>query len=196
MPKKPHWFKPLDALSFGLAAVLVVAASIWVTTAGIRGEALALMWVVALTFVAIYGRLLWLRKKFIDEWEWEPTFGLMVKRNGLKADLAELAVATRDSIYGWGKHFGESAVRRLIMENVIWVVFNKDLDTHPPSGKVPMEGYTVVRSFAMMVDFDDPSDPVIRTAYQHELGHVIQGHITGEWDQDTHHKKAKELGLP
>ena len=192
--------RPAGVTAQQALGVLTIAASIWVTAAGITGQALALMWVVALTFVAIYGRILWLRKKFLDGWDWEPTLGIMVKRNGYKGSLTEIAVAARETITGWNVYFapmvGVGSVQKLIEDNVIWVIFDPDLDTHPPSGHVPQEGFTLVRSFTMQVDFDTPEDAVNRTSFRHELGHIIQGHLTGDWDQKTHHDRAKSLGLP
>jgi hypothetical protein len=47
----------------------------------------------------------------------------------------------------------------------------------------------------MAVDFDDPNQPFERTAFEHELGHVIHGFATGTWDLAEHHDFMKKKGL-
>ena len=56
-------------------------------------------------------------------------------------------------------------------------------------------GYYLPYTNSFKVDYDSPVDSLDSTAFAHELGHIIHGNATGQWDQEEHHQFAAAHGL-
>ncbi len=197
--KKPSWFRKLDfAVLVGIALALV-AFTIYASAVGIEGshatEAIIASYSVAVTFLVIFGRLCLIRKKWLDEFKWYPTYGFMVHPENYKLldDKAFDDVVSK-TISKWSVHYNNA--QSVVDEEVIWVWFKKSLDENANNkANRTVNGLTISFSHTMMVDYDTPSDDINITAFAHELGHLIMGHTTHEWDLETHHKFMGDNGL-
>ncbi len=201
MKDKPNWLRPLDILTFGgltLVAVVVAAYSslATITTPHVR-EGLTLLWVVALSFAGIWGRLTWLRKKELDQFTWFPKHGFMVNSGGYLLPTQEVFDKSVEvTIAGWEKHFTQAS--RIVDDGeVIWVWMSKELSENANNliGRTA-KGFTFSATRTMIVDYDLPDEDWDKTAFKHELGHIIMGEATRDWNQDTHHAFAAANGLP
>jgi hypothetical protein len=196
--KKPSWFRPIDFLSFALPGVVLIGLTIYAMIAGADAPKGGIWgcWLVAFSFVAIWGRFCWLRKKWLDEFTWYPTYGVMMHPGaGYKLPSPEYLDSTIQAIVKkWTVFFpnAESA----LLSDVNWCWFKKNLNETPmnPAGR-KVNGFTIPGSHEFEVDYDTDTQNLVQTAFPHELGHVIMGNSTGKWDQDTHHNFMKEHGL-
>lgn len=197
--KKPSWFTLLDLASFGGVTLFAAGVTIYGTIVGFEGpnalQGEILCWVVVATFLAIWGRYSWLKKKSFDEFTWYPTYGFMVHGNGYKLPpetVFDGAVA--ETIAAWSIY--HQTAKMIVKSDVNWVFFVKDLnesDKNPTHTKV--NGYTFANTHNMTVNFNNADDPFDQTAFEHELGHVIRGYATGNWDMGEHHAFMAAHGL-
>lgn len=196
MKKKPHWFQTMDFLTFGLFSIIVTVLFLYtlaVATEGPTGWQYG-FGATALGFWVVYIAVLRARKNFLEKFRWLPEWGLMVKKGEYSPKDEEINQAVSDTITAWTPTFPDA--KKIVQSDVIWVEFHKDLDeTEKNPAKRRVEGFTIAYSYQMFVDYDDVSQPLVRTAFEHELGHIIQGHATGKWDLDSHHERSKLLKL-
>ncbi len=190
--KKPSWFRPLDFAVCSGASAVIIAFTIYALIVGIEGshatEAIVLSYVVAALFLLIFGRLCWIRKNWLDQFKWYPTYGFMVHpENYILPGDKEFDDAVAKTISDWSVHYND--VQKVIDEDVIWVWFKKSLDENANNrANQKVNGLTIGYSHTMMVDYDTSYDSLNKTAFAHELGHIIMGHCSHNWDLETHHK--------
>lgn len=194
--KKPHWFRPLDlAYLFcgGLAAGLTAYAVIN-RAQGPAGWQI-LMGVVSLLFFVFFVITAYQRKKWLDTFEWLPTFGFMIQTNGYSLPASsEVDQVIERTVRDWSKFFPGAG--SLLMKEVTWVHFQKDLNEtamNPAHQKV--KGLTLAGTHIIYVDYDNKLDSLEKTAFQHELGHIIYGNATNSWDQEEQHEYIRTRGL-
>jgi hypothetical protein len=196
--KKPSWFRWYDFLSFGGLALVGLAAVIYASIAGIQSphakQGMILLIVVTLTFAGIYLRYALLRKKEFDSFSWYPTYGFMVKAVGdYKLPTPDiLDAAVRRTITAWTPYHPAETI---LKASANWCWFKKDLNTSTDEIGMLCKGYTAPNSHEIKVDYDTPTDALEITAFEHELGHVIRGNATGNWDGGEHHQFMKDHGL-
>lgn len=198
--KKPSWFRIADLLILVGTAVIVAGLAAYGAIVGVQGnnalQGLILMFVVAFAFVAIWAKSAYDRKKWLDTFIWYPTYGFMVHaENGWQPPTSEafdaLVKATLDA---WTPLIKNS--EQALMSDVKWVTFRKNLDeTTINPAKRKVNGLTLAGSHTFGVDIDSPSDPIETTAFAHELGHVIMGNATNNWNEADHHRFMKEHKL-
>jgi hypothetical protein len=201
MKDKPNWLRLLDILTFGgltlLAGVIALYASLATITTPHAKEGLTLLWVVALTFAGIWGRLTWLRKKELDQFTWFPKHGFMVNPGGYLLPSQEIFNKSVEMIIAaWERHFPQAS--RIVDDGeVIWVWMSKELSEKPNelTGRT-VKGFVIAATRTMAVDYDLSGEDWDKTAFRHELGHIIMGEATRDWNQDTHHTFAAANGLP
>jgi hypothetical protein len=76
------------------------------------------------------------------------------------------------------------------------VSFPQPLDENDKNrAHTKVNGFTVAASHVMAIDYDTPTDAFEKTAFEHELGHVIRGFATSNWDQVEHHAFMKQHDL-
>jgi hypothetical protein len=197
--KKPSWVTLLDLASFGGISLFAAGITTYATIVGFEGpnalQGEILSWVVVATFFAIWGRYSWLKKKSFDEFTWYPTYGFMVHGNGYTLPTAkDFDFSVERTVRAW-KLF-HPAAEQVVKSEVNWVFFVKGLnenDKNPTHTKV--NGYTFAQTHNMTVNFNNASDPFDQTAFEHELGHVIRGYSTGNWDMAEHHAFMAANGL-
>ena len=197
--KKPSWFRLIDFVSFGGLALVSLAVFIYALCHDIKTphatEGLCLLGTVTLCFAGIYLRFCWDRKKWLDNFVWYPEYNFMVRSEAYKlATPEEIARLTKKTIDAWTPYHPTAGV--IIKSDINWVWFEKDLNTQIRDfvGRL-CKGYTIPSSHTMGVDFDTPTDALELTAFEHELGHVIRGNATNNWDGEEHHKFMREHGL-
>ena len=88
------------------------------------------------------------------------------------------------------------AANQVMCDDVNWVWFEQGPDKviRDPSG-VKVYGYTISNTRMMKVGYATPDQALGVTAFPHEVGHIIYGNITGNWDEKAEHEYIKLHGL-
>jgi len=209
-PAKPHWFKWRDLLFPGSLALVAWPLSIWVLLAenvrsgkpgaelptGVLGYQ-GLMVVVALAMTGIYGWLLWRRHAELAPFVYikGPYYAVMLHPGRYQGDRSHEAV-TREfqrAFERWSKVFDQRDIWRMASSSVFWLWLkpNNLVDRWDPGKKVA--GHTISRSRKMVIAYTMSTDPLSLTSLEHELGHVIQGELTGDWSEGAHHSRASSF---
>jgi hypothetical protein len=196
---KPSWFRWIDFVTLGGLAIVSLAIFIYALTHKITTphatEGLCLLGTVALCFVGIYLKFCWDHKKWWDAFTWYPEYGFMISPGKYKLpDPKELSRLVKKTIDAWTPY--HPTADTIVRSEVNWVWFEEDLNTkiRDVVGKL-CRGYAIPFSHSMGVDYDTPDDTLELTAFEHELGHIIRGNATGQWDGEEHHKFMREHGL-
>ncbi len=197
--KRPSAWNLFDALTFGLLAVLVTGLAAYVQAHDVVGpvDSKPLTWVVAGAFWVIYGLLLRARYRFIQSYDLVLSTGTMVQTNGYKVPRAAFETELRRVCSLWTPHF--TSAQEILERKRVWVRFEPGLLVVPFSKNTPrtFAGLTSMGGESVRVTYrGDPLKPLEQTAFAHELGHVIIGRATNEWDNDAHHKFMSERKLP
>ncbi len=196
-----------DWMSWGMLGVYTFGFLIYGLVHGVHGDPSAvaqwpyLMTATGLGFFFVYYRVIIARKHEIAGYTFAggPTYGLCVKFGDYKLAngevLADFATIVRKTAQGWtAAGWTLEQINAVLNSDYIWVVFEPgDVDLPHEAGKVA--GYTVAYSRNMVIGYK-PGATIEQTAFAHELGHIIQGNMTGSWDMDEHHARSKRLGLP
>lgn len=197
--KKPTWFNWYDFLSIGGLGIVSLGLFIYALVVGIQSsdakQGYILLAVVSALFLGIY--LFWClaRKKEFDKFTWYPTYGFMVRSDGgypLPSPEA-LDSLVKKTIDVWTPYHSAQAI---LESDTNWCWFEANLNTSTAEVGFLCKGYTTPNSHKFKVDYDKATDPLESTAFAHELGHVIRGNATGNWDGEEHHKFMKDHGLP
>lgn len=198
MKKKPSWFRTLDLVTIAGPGAVTAGLTVYAMIHGYDGpkQAIPLLWTVTIAFIGIWLRFCQLRKSDLDTFVWFPTYGVMVKpENYVLPKPKVLDALIKKTIDDWTPYF-PSAGSIVADGDVIWAWFLKGLnenDKNPAHTKV--KGLTIGYSTTMQIDYDTPTDALDKTAFRHELGHVIMGIATGKWDMAVHHAFMGEHGL-
>lgn len=197
MKKKPHWLRLDDFLTLAGPGIGVLGLLVYCVLAGYvpgwpKGAWIGML-AVGLTFIGIWARVVFLRKKALAKYRWYPTYGFMVHDDGGKYHLPGTVLfeaAIWRTIQAWAPYYKSDVL--LKGKDVFWVFFKKDLDENTNNlANMKVEGLTIARSHTMQIDYDSADQPLEKTAFEHELGHIIMGHATGNWDLKTHHDFMK-----
>jgi len=208
MHKKPSAFRWDDLLSFGGVTLLSTSVTIFITTMAGLGKieiegaspwmGVALCWTVALSMAGIYGALVRARAQELKPFIWvaHPAgrYAFMIHPGDYDIDLTELHDEVLTTVNGWEALYPEAW--QSLRKDVVWVWFKPWPIENLFGRSVKVAGVTVSGTHKMLVGFKEKNQPLKRTAFAHELGHIIQGFQTGDWRQDVHHARSKELGLP
>ncbi len=195
--KKPSWFRLIDLVSITFGGLLTTGALVYALVGKAQGPA-GWPWIFVATaaaFFGVYFRFAWARKKWLDTFRWYPTYGFMVQcENWESYSNFSFDSEVLPILAAWSDVHPN--VMDIIKREVKWVWFKKNLNEvplNPASRKV--KGVTIAGSYTMMVDYDSPGDTLDVTAFAHELGHVIHGNATGNWNQEDHHRFMEKHGL-
>lgn len=206
-PSKPHWFTFRDLLFPGSIALAAIGCLVWVLLAGdlqsaTPGKALptgvfgvhGLVALVALVASGIYARLLWLRRRELSEFVYirGPYYSVMLHPGRFQGDFSQIAVARefQAAFDQWSKVFTHEIVWRMAHEAVFWV-WLKPANLVDGWSREKVAGYTVPRSRRLVVAYQASNDLLAATALRHEIGHVIQGEVTGDWTESEHHLRSQ-----
>lgn len=197
--KKPQWFRVLDLLTIGSGGLMVIGALIYIAIVGVQSpnavQGIIGLCVVGLCFIAIYAFYVYNRKKWLDSFEWFPTYNLMIQPNGYVLPASgEIDGVVWKTIQAW-KPFHPNA-EALLKSDTNWVYFQIGLNESPVNpARQKVKGLTVAGTHVIEVDFDNATDALESTAFEHELGHIIHGLATGNWDMGEHHRFMEAHGL-
>ncbi len=200
MKKKPSFLTLYDFLTIAGPGIVVLLINLWLQFVEIETSAKRWEWlmlVVGLAFIAIWARVVQLKRRRLSEFTWYPTWGVMAHpgEGYVLPPQEEMDRSVRETVNRWSLYYGSKA-SAAVMSDVVWVFFKRGLDESTANrAKMKVNGLTFARSHTMQVDFDTPSDPLEKTAFEHELGHIIMGHATGDWDQQKHHDFSRGHGL-
>jgi len=211
-PTKPRWLRLDDFLLPGSLPLISLALTIWLFNAddlttsdgsplpmGVFGFH-GLMVTLTLVFLGIYLRLVWNRYKALKPFRYVKgnNCAFMVHpgeyKGSFETEILRLANLTFD---GWSRVFGEVKIKDFKDDALFWVWF----EPHPIENvqvrgqTIKAAGVTIGGSRKMRVAYKDPFQELDQTALRHEIGHVIQGHITGSWDNDEHHERSNKHNL-
>lgn len=188
-----------DLLTIALGGFVAAATLIYLAVVGVDGpgakQGVALLAVVGLAFFAFWGIFAYNRKKWLDSFDWFPNYNLMIQSNGYSLPAGdEIDGVVLRTIQAWKPFHARAG--ELLCSDINWVYFRKDLnETALNPTKKKVNGFTVAGSHVIEVDFNNKLDSLEKTAFAHELGHVIHGLATGGWDQEEHHRFMNEHGL-
>ena len=193
--KKPSWFQPLDLIPLLIPVIAAAYAFIHGYEAVRHTQAGILLVAVPVLMCLLWGRVMYGRKKFLDSCTWYGTYGFMIiPENYLLPAEQEFDGVVASTIRDWTPF--HPAANRLMKTGVKWLYFRKDLDEKPITPKVGLvEGFTTGWGSVIYVDYDAKLQVLEKTAFQHELGHIIHGLATGGWDVIEHHEFAKKNHL-
>lgn len=202
--EKPSWFKITDFILFAGTAVPAAIMTIYlmyadnVETQGSRAEWIGLCWAIVAVFILICARFIQVRKKELDRYIWYGKYGFMIEwleyNPPKEDDEAEFNRLVEKTIKGWSEYYPKA--ENIVKNNVIWVCFKPGPITHVRgTTNKKVAGYTMAEGHKLVVGFREKDQALERTAFEHELGHLIQGHATGDWNENTHHERSKEYGL-
>jgi hypothetical protein len=192
---KPSWFQPLDLFPLLLPVLAAAFAFIVGFEADHHTQAGIMLVAVPVLMWTIWGFALWRRKKFLDSCIWYPNYRIMLQpENWLPPAESEFDNFIQSVARSWTPF--HPGAERLLKSRTKWVYMKKGLDEKPikPSWGL-VKGITVAGGSVIYVDYNEKLDTIEHTAFAHELGHVIMGLATGEWDQATHHAFTKKNHL-
>ena len=194
---KPSWFQPLNLLP----AVVAAASAAYALISGIEAEhptqAKILLVAVPVVMLIITAIDAWNRKKWLDTFIWFPKYGFMIDTENegyllpAESEFDNFVASVAES---WTPFHPTADM--LLRRSVKWLHFRKGMDEKPikPSWGL-VKGITVAGGSSIYVDYNSKLDPIEKTAFAHELGHVIHGLATNTWDQAEHHAFAKKNHL-
>lgn len=198
MKKKPSWFRLIDAVTIAGPGLVTAGLTVYAMIHGYEGPPSSIpgLWAVTIGFIGIWLRWCQLRKADLDTFVWYPTYGIMIKpETYILPSAAEVDALVKKVIDAWTPIY-PNAGSIIADQEVIWAFFKKDLnenDKNPAKAKV--KGVTLAYSWTMEVDYDVDTEALSATALAHELGHVIIGHATNNWDQAWQHALMQEHNL-
>jgi hypothetical protein len=192
--KKPNIFRFIDAISFGMLAAIATSLAIYVhltsKTDPIPAQAYALLWVVAGSFWLIYGLLIYTRYKSIKQIRYVTRHGLLVCPGQFEVLQTDIENETALTITSWTTATGWEGCRDAIESKPIYVFFKTfPVKTHWRSGL--FAGYTIGQT--IVVGF---KPEIAKTAFAHELGHLIHKKWKGYWSEKECHNFMQEKKLP
>jgi hypothetical protein len=197
--KKPTWFRTIDFITIGGGGVVSLGLMAYALIHGVEGkhatEGLILLAVVGIAFLAVWVVFALQRRKWLHQFRWIPEYGFMVNCGGyLLPDSEKFNAAVQRVIAMWFPY--HPTARGIVLSEVNWLWFSKTLnETVSPIATRLCKGLTISATRTMIVDYDNTDDDLSKTAFAHELGHLIRGTATAQWSQSEHHKFAADHGL-
>lgn len=193
MSTKPKVFYWWDAVTFGgLAALLSLASVIGWLRPENHWQPLLAGTVVALGAWGIYGILLRRRWQYVSSIAFTTVQGVSVIPAGFICPRADFEDDMANLIHLWMTNAPEYASKILSALDGVVVTFKPlPFEIHGRPGK--LAGLTYPRSKQSLVGY---KMPLKSSALDHELGHIIYGNATGNWDEGAYHTFAKERHLP
>ncbi len=176
-------FQISDLLLIGAPAIACVAFGVIVLPSSL--EAGLLLFTVALGFLAVYLTALNNRKKFLSKFKYKIN-GVYINPNGYLASKESFQVEIE-----WLKRSYDVFYKTDLKD--VFVEFNNGPIIHNGARH---HGLTFFGGGAVKVEYLDPKQPIEKTAFSHELGHVVIGRATKGWDEDTHHALMRRFGMP
>ena len=195
---KPPLFRWIDALSFGLPALVGTGAFIVALLNGRNAHVPAGAWslfgFVVCVFWAGYILLLWWRHKHLSRIRYVTKQGItVIAGGGVVPPLSELEAEIDRTMDLWsyvpGAH--DRLVGKVVDGTALWVMpFPFDLGTGGPK----FAGFAKPFTKQIAVGMDGRLLP--GTALGHELGHIIAEEIFGDGSEARLKALAKEHGIP
>lgn len=194
MDAMPRVFRWIDALTFGLAAILATSAAVWAQTTEQPTSAYVVTWVTAAGFWFVYGMLLLGRLRLRQNVSYVSRHGLIImwpdqRPTPLRQEVEDLTeqvlAAWVDALDGKRSPRVRRAVEGLF---VIWKPFPFSHRARPgfkftglASGNTILVGYR---------------EPLATTAFAHELGHIIYMAVQGPHTEEEFAAFTSVRGLP
>ena len=188
-------FRWKDFLTFGLLGLASTIASIYVTTnlsteTPNRAEAIGLMWVVTVLFWLGYIAILVMRNKFLNSITFTTAHNIYVIAGDFKVNKSDIEKETSETIIKWKTATNWYGCERSARQGLYLFIKPYPVQAHASLGKVA--GYTVGKH--MIIGYK-PEEHISKTAYAHELGHVIHREWTGEINEKAAHDFMKNNKL-
>lgn len=191
---RPRAFRFLDLATFGLAALIITVFAIFVQTTKQRMDAYGLMWATAGCFWAIYGAVVYLRWKFIQSYPIFLTGGILVNPDKYETSDKVLGKEVQRVLALYEPFVPRAAA--LIADTNVWFTFRPGPFPHPQILNAKVAGFVTVGGESGQIGYTAVDQPIEKTAFAHELGHVILGRAWDDWDEEKHHAFMKKNGLP
>lgn len=199
--KLPSVWRISDFIAFGLSGVITIGFLIYGLFVHAQGSAQwpYLMAAVAASFLFIYWRVIVVRQNDIKGFVLVggPKYGVLVNLGTYQppGGVDKLAEIIETTAIGWTAAFSREEIDNALTKGYIWCWFKPGtIDMSQVGTPYKVAGYEV--GDKLVVGYSAVNANLDSTAFAHELGHYIQGTVTGDWDLNTHHARSKRLGLP
>lgn len=201
-PGRPHCFRVKDLLFPGPLLVFSLGMTLYVCFSdigsGMHTSVAVLSGFVTVVFLGFYAWILWQRHVMLESFAYirGPTYAIMFHRGSYPRMLdPELILDQfKATFYHWQVTFSPERLRSFTEDALFWVW----LQPHPVScgsgSKQIIPGYPTSRSRKIVVGYGKTSESLEATL-RHELGHLLQGALTGSWMTTGHHERAKKYDL-
>lgn len=208
--KYPSPWKLIDFLSFGLfATVPTIIALIFSfsgplvdsTGANVTVPGLLTIWGVVVLSWFVYFTLVYNRYLFNKRFSIKTKYNVMVNPNGYHITTRNVEEAIESMI----EKFSHSPIdaKKHLEKDFIWVYFDPYLigekygEPKKLWGFVKVGGNMAWVSYAKSVkeDVPDPKKPIEKTAFIHEISHIILHRAIGTKNEKTHHDFMREYKL-
>lgn len=197
--KAPTIFKPFDIVAMLIPSVVSTVGAVlcWFYVNPLEGRLIAAL--TAAAFIGISILQLVQRYRFIKSHNVVLPYNVYVKTNGYKGSVIDMELELSTMLTVYSREFRNA--RDVFSAEPVWVEFVPDVMAIVYHGRVA--GYVAgdsarVSYFRKLADGTTeawPDAPVSRTAFAHELAHVLIGRVTGGWDNDTHHELMAKVEM-
>lgn len=195
--KRPSPFTLADALSFGGVSAVMTALGIHAVVA--VGTAGLPVFLPALVGWGIYAWLVSMRKKLIDSYPHMTKHGVMVDLAAARGrwTLKQVEEEIDRSVVLTAGALGKSSanMHEMLASKHVWLRFEPGPIDHPQNRAVKVAGFITHKGEHMRVGVESSMTSIDKSALAHEVGHVLLGRHTEDWDQGRHHAFMVEHGL-
>lgn len=194
--KKPSAFRLIDIVTLAIPALLVNILVAYVSghaESGTPTSTYVLLWIVAGSFGGLYTAVVYWRFKFLGAFKYTIPENFFVDPVGYKIQQSYIAKEINRVVDILTKRYPNTV--DLIKSNEIYVRFNDGLLPAQTEFGIKRMGYVVAGGNIAYVAYTSPDQPVNSTALGHEIGHIIIGRATNNWDCEKHHAIMQELGI-
>ncbi|MFA5054104.1 MAG: hypothetical protein WC565_08590 [Parcubacteria group bacterium] len=185
-----------DVLVTVLPGITTLALGVWLWD---RPGAVLMM--VGLCFLAVWVRVVRLRKQLVDSYPIVTKYKVLIKHNGYHITRLQAEEAISTMLRRYSMHWLDA--EKALTSEFIWVEFVPGVITTPitPGTVRRLAGFLrVCGHYTKVACFNVNKQPDLtvsldHTTFTHELGHIILGKVLGTWDEATHHKVMEEKRL-
>lgn len=135
----------------------------------------------------------WVAQKLIRHSQWRyltnGNMSLMVKSGGYNVNEQQMLLTVGRAYADWALLYN---TQKVIDNGVVWITMHR-APLWSYGRKVA--GYVTMDTRDVHVAYKAVDQDLNATALAHEIGHIIQGESTGNWDEDTHHERSSGFGL-
>jgi hypothetical protein len=135
--------------------------------------------------------ILYLRRKRLQRYTWIPSHKILIDPGGFHIEHSQVTMIVDRVTYLWESEIKWPA-QNLLAENPLYINF-RPLPLINPAGANVL-GYAVPHSFEVYVGMSR-GDRMSDTSLEHEINHLLYGHLSQKWDENVHHDFFRDYGF-